>query len=130
MDAAIRELVRRRAVDRCEYCQLKQEQLPFSTFQVEHVIPRKHGGSDSPTNLALACERCNSYKGTNLSGIDSETGEMTPLFNPRRQTWDRHFRWSGLCIVGLTAIGRTTVQVLNMNEERRVRLRGMLQRYE
>ena len=45
MDAGARELVRSRAGNRCEYCLLKQEHLPFASFQVEHIIPRKHGGS-------------------------------------------------------------------------------------
>jgi 5-methylcytosine-specific restriction endonuclease McrA len=87
MDAATRELVRRRAGDCCEYCRLKQEDLPFAVFQVEHIVARKHGGDDDPANLALACERCNAHKGTNLSGIDSETGEINTLFHPRRQAW-------------------------------------------
>lgn len=129
MDAAVREFVRERAGNRCEYCLLKQEYLPFSTFQVEHIIPRKHGGNDAPANLALACDRCNSHKGTNLTGIDPETGEIVPLFNPRQHPWEEHFCLYDVTIVGLTAIGRTTVRVLSMNEERRVRLRGVLKRY-
>lgn len=78
----------------------------------------------------MACERCNSHKGTNLTGIDSETRQVIALFNPRLHSWDEHFRMSGAWVVGVTAIGRTTVQVLNMNEERRLRLRGMVQRQE
>jgi hypothetical protein len=127
MDAAIREFVRQRAGGKCEYCRLRQEHLPFSTFQIEHVIPRKHGGDDGLANLALACERCNSHKGTNLTGFDPETGGITALFSPRLHAWEEHFRWAGPWIEGRTAIGRTTVLVLNMNEERRVRLRGLLQ---
>jgi hypothetical protein len=129
MDAAVRELVRRRAGDRCEYCRLRQEDLPFATFQMEHIIPRQHNGSDDPSNLALACERCNSHKGTNFAGIDSETNVVTVLFNPRRHSWEEHFRQSGAWIIGRTAIGRTTAQVLNMNEERRLRLRALLLRH-
>ncbi len=129
MDDAVHELVRSRAGNRCEYCLLKQERLPFASFQVEHIIPRKHGGDDDPANLALACDRCNSHKGANLTGIDPETGEITALFNPRQDSWEEHFRLSDVTIVGLTAVGRTTVRVLNMNEERRVRLRAVLRRY-
>ena len=129
MDAAVRELVRHRAGNRCEYCLLKQEHLPFSLFQVEHIIPRKHGGDEDPANLALACDRCNSYKGANLTGIDPETGEISALFNPRQHSWDKHFRLSDITVVGLTAVGRATVRVLNMNEQRRVRLRAVLRRY-
>jgi hypothetical protein len=130
MDVATRELVRRRAGNRCEYCLLKQEHLTFSTFQIEHIMPRKHGGDDAPSNLALACHRCNSHKGPNLTGIDPETEEITPLFNPRLHVWEDHFCWDDVIGVGLTAVGRTTVRVLNMNEERRVRLRTVLKRYQ
>ena len=130
MDATVRETVRHRAGDCCEYCRLAQKDLPFARLQVEHIVPRKHGGNDDSANLALACERCNSHKGTNLTGIDPETGEIIALFNPRRQFWHEHFRMSGAMAVGLTAVGRTTVQVLNMNEDRRVRLRGLLLRHE
>jgi 5-methylcytosine-specific restriction endonuclease McrA len=130
MESTVRDLVRRRAGDRCEYCQLKQEHLPFATFHVEHIIPRKHGGDDNPSNLALACDRCNVHKGTNLSGIDPDTGVIVPLFNPRVHAWDDHFVLSDVTIIGLTAMGRTTVRVLNMNDARRVRLRATLARYE
>jgi hypothetical protein len=126
MEAAVRTLVRERAGDRCEYCHLKQEHLPFSTFHVEHVIARQHGGADDPSNLALACDRCNAHKGPNLSGIDPETGDIVPLYHPREHIWEEHFRESEAVITGLTAIGRTTVRVLNMNEDRRVRLRTLL----
>jgi hypothetical protein len=129
IDAGVRALVHRRAGHSCEYCLLKQEQLPFSTFQVEHIVPRKHGGDDDPVNLALTCDRCNSHKGTNLTGIDPETGEIIVLFNPRKHSWEEHFRLSDITIVGLTAMGRATVRVLNMNEDRRVRLRAVLKQF-
>jgi hypothetical protein len=130
MDATVRDLVRHRAGDRCEYCRLQQAHLPFATFHVEHIIPRKHGGNDDPANLALACGRCNAHKGSNLTGIDPDTGALMPLFNPCVHAWDDHFVLSDVTIVGVTAIGRTTVRVLNMNDTRRLRLRAMLQRYE
>ena len=30
---------------------------------IEHCVPRNHGGTDEPKNLALACEPCNRQKG-------------------------------------------------------------------
>lgn len=48
------------------------------------------------------------------------------LFNPRIDTWRDHFGFQGAIIVGRTPIGRVTVQVLNMNEDRRVQLRVTL----
>ena len=55
MDAALRSLVRQRAGNRCEYCGIRQEHVPFAVFHIEHVIPKKHGGNDDPSNLAFAC---------------------------------------------------------------------------
>ncbi len=51
----------------------------------------------------------------NLAGIDPRRRCLTPLFNPRRHKWERHFRWRGAYVAGRTALGRTTVMVLNMN---------------
>jgi hypothetical protein len=130
MEPTVRDLVRRRAGNRCEYCQLRQEHLPFTTFHVEHILPRKHGGDDDPRNLALACDRCNAHKGSNLTGIDPNTGMIVPLFDPRLHRWEDHFVLADVTIVGLTAMGRTTVRVLKMNDPRRLRLRAMLARHE
>jgi hypothetical protein len=90
---------------------------------VEHIVARQHGGSDELANLALACHRCNLRKGPNLTGIDPFTNEVAPLFHPRREQWEDHFRVHGVRIVGITATGRATVQVLAMNDARRLDLR-------
>ena len=37
------------------------------------------------------------------------------LFHPRKDIWDKHFRFEGARLVGLTPIGRATVHVLAMN---------------
>jgi hypothetical protein len=128
MDAATRRQVRERAGDRCEYCRLAQEEAPFVGFQMEHIIPRTHGGSDDLDNLALACYHCNQNKGPNLSGIDPKSSQIVPLFHPRRQQWERHFVMDGVLIVGRTPTGRATVVVLMMNAANRVELRRELQR--
>jgi len=92
-------------------------------FHVEHIVARQHQRDDSVENLAYACDRCNAYKGPNLATIASDTGEVVTLFNPRTQEWDRHFRFDGPRIVGVTSTGRATVRLLNMNAPRRVQLR-------
>ncbi len=66
----------------------------------------------------------NLHKGTNLTGIDPETNEVTVLFHPRRQDWDEHFEWQVVHVAGKTAIGRTTLRVLNMNSDDQVALRS------
>ena len=70
--------MRQRARDRCEYCGLLQGHSAFAPFHVDHIIARKHGGGDDFGNLALACYRCNLRKGPNLTGLDPDTGLVTP----------------------------------------------------
>jgi 5-methylcytosine-specific restriction endonuclease McrA len=122
MERALQELVWQRAGSRCEYCQLSQEQDEL-TFEIDHIIAKKHRGQDRASNLCLACFACNNHKGTNISGIDSRTNKIVPLFNPRRHKWARHFRWAGPVLVGLTPIGRATVTVLEINLDYRIDLR-------
>jgi hypothetical protein len=121
MDRALQELVRRRAANRCEYCQ-----LPTPPFHIEHIIARKHGGTDQAENLALACVRCNYHKGPNLSGIDPTNSAMSRLFNPRLDNWNDHFRWQGPLLVGITPVGRATLAVLEINHLVRIELRQRL----
>jgi hypothetical protein len=122
MDARLRQFVRQRAKNRCEYCGLSQDYEPLS-FHIEHIIPRQHGGKDSAENLALACHHCNLHKGTNLSGLDPKTGKLTRLFHPRLDDWSEHFTNRNGEIIGLSAIGRTTANLLQMNEDGRLQLR-------
>ena len=122
MDARLPLWVKQRAKSCCEYCGLRQEQEPLP-FHVEHITSRQHGGKDTADNLALACHHCNLLKGPNLSGLDPQTGEMTRLFHPRLDDWGEHFTRRGGEILGLSAIGRTTVNLLRMNEDGRLQLR-------
>lgn len=124
MRASTKARVRERAGNRCEYCHLHQNDSPLATLHIEHVVPKKHGGLDTMDNLALACIDCNLKKGPNLTGIDSETNEVTELFHPRRHRWNEHFVWDGIHIVGKTATGRTTVQILDMNSDDQIALRA------
>jgi hypothetical protein len=128
MDAATRDLVRRRAAERCEYCRLHQENSELA-HHVEHIVAKQHGGSDDPNNLALACHRCNLHKGPNLTGIDPQTGEAAPLFHPRRDLWFEHFVFTGARIEGISPTGRATVQVLAMNDARRLEVRREVLKY-
>jgi hypothetical protein len=121
---AIRRRIRERADDRCEYCRTRQDDEPFISYQIEHIIAVQHGGSDSEDNLALACSHCNLHKGPNLAGIDPLTERIEPLFHTRRQVWSEHFENRSTTIVGLTPCGRATVRVLAMNDDVRIDLRS------
>lgn len=123
MDLRYRLAVRDRASNRCEYCHRSQAESPLIPLQIEHIVPRKHGGGDAFENLALACAECNLHKGSNLTGIDPLSNSITRLFNPRSDLWPDHFAWNQLRIEGLTAIGRTSVRVLDLNSSARLRVR-------
>ena len=52
MDEANRKAVRKRAANRCEFCLLHQDDSPLAALHIEHIIAKKHGGSEKPSNLA------------------------------------------------------------------------------
>ena len=122
---ALREAVQRRAQARCEYCHFRETHLPLWPFHLDHVLARQHRGRDSLNNLAWACQRCNLLKGANLTG-DPDSGRVVRLFNPRLSNWSGHFSIGRGRIQGLSASGRATVWLLQMNSEQRVLLRTML----
>ncbi len=126
MTDSLRSMVSKRARHRCEYCRLHEADLPRQPFHLEHVIARKHGGALALHNLAWSCQLCNLFKGSDLSGLDSQTGKVVRLFNPRRHRWGRHFAWKGPWVFGKTPIGRATVAVLRMNLPHRRQLRALL----
>lgn len=120
-----RKLVEDRAGRRCEYC-LMPMSGDVQPFQLDHIRAQKHAGVSSPANLAWSCLPCNSYKGPNVAGYDPESDTLHPLFNPRVQTWSEHFRWDGPKLLGLTPIGRTTIEVLRINLPDRIEHRRLL----
>lgn len=128
LSAEARELLRRRARTACEYCRLPED-ASVLPHQIDHIIGKQHRGSDDVENLCLCCIRCNLKKGPNIASVDPATGSIVALFHPRRQAWHEHFalRADGV-IAGRTAEGRATVELLDMNDERRAQLRALLLR--
>ena len=121
---ALREQVVERAAKRCEYCLLPSS-FALIDFEIDHVIAKQHGGEDTLDNLALACFRCNRRKGTNLSSVDPDTSEVIPLFNPRVQRWNEHFRLDADGVIrALTLTGRVTLHFLQFNTDERVEERA------
>ena len=99
------------------------ESLQGATFHIEHIIPQGKGGLSRLENLALACPGCNLHKAGRITAVDPSTGDDVRLFHPLWQIWSEHFRFNGYQIEGLTAVGRATVDALNMNHPRRQRIR-------
>lgn len=116
INAILRERIRHQAGNRCGYC-LGRQELVLGVLEIDHILPAAAGGSDDEDNLWLACRACNNAKGSRKDAIDPLTGQVVPLFNPRKQNWWDHFYWSasGVEIVGLTSIGRATVVALELN---------------
>ncbi len=119
------QFVRRRARAHCEYCRLAQVYSDL-TFEMDHIIPQSHGGPTTRGNLAFSCFLGNSFKGTNLAGLDRKTRAVVRLFHPRKDTWQDHFRWRGPRLYGLSPVGRATINVLRINLGYRVENRRVL----
>ncbi|HJT78519.1 MAG TPA: HNH endonuclease signature motif containing protein [Gemmataceae bacterium] len=116
--------VARRGGHRCEYCRAPEGVFNF-LFEVEHIIPTSRGGTDGEANLCLACRACNLRKADRLVAMDDVTRQEVPLFHPREQRWEEHFRVdpeSGE-IEGLTPTGRATVRCLDLNHPLQVAAR-------
>lgn len=114
--------IARRAEKLCEYCRAPEFASNF-TFEVEHIIPHSHGGETTLENLALACRSCNIFKSDHLTGIDENNSPTERLFNPRTDMWHEHF-WVDLenfTILGLTEIGRGTINRLRLNNPLQIR---------
>ena len=120
-----RQQLSERAHYKCEYC-LLHEDHGIKKHEPDHIIPQKHGGKDDQDNLAWACFQCNRFKGSEVAAFDQETGELTPLFNPRQHQWQDHFLLESGLIKPKTTIGRVAVLVLQLNRPGRVQVRAKL----
>lgn len=124
--AALRQQVNERAALRCEYCRLHQRNTFFS-HEVDHIYAEKHGGESVLVNLSCACADCNRHKGSDLCSLDIQTGDIVALYHPRNDVWDEYFRMRDDGVIeALSARGRVTLRLLNVNDEERVSERARL----
>ncbi len=119
----LRQKIVEQAGNRCGYC-LGEQRYIFAPLEIDHLLPTAKGGTDDEENLWLACRLCNSHKGTQIYGIDNHTKRKTPLFNPRKQNWKRHFKIiNEIEIVGKRAVGQVTINALQMNNHLAITVR-------
>ena len=112
---ALRQKIQQQAKNRCEYCRLHEIDA-YHSHEIDHIFAEKHGGETAEANLCLACFVCNRHKGSDLCSIDPQTGNVTTLYHPRRDTWTEHFRLMQTGIIEpLTATGRVPARVLRFN---------------
>lgn len=71
--------------DTCQYC---GRTLPRSELNLDHVVPRAHGGRTSWENVVCSCLPCNLLKG----GRTPEEAGMSLLSRPVRPRWTPLFR--------------------------------------
>lgn len=71
----------------CYYCGA----LPnYRALEVDHVIPRSHGGTDDPWNLVASCQPCNIGKSNSLPTrelVDRVREEWAMQEKRTRATW-------------------------------------------
>jgi hypothetical protein len=123
--APLRQLVYDRAGGRCEYC-LIPEAFVFAAHEIDHIVARKHGGLTEDSNLALSCTLCNQHKGSDLTSVDPETGQIERLFHPRQQRWADHFHLQDAVLVALSPTGRVTIRLFQLNRPDRIEERELL----
>ncbi len=125
INTELRRLVRERASQRCEYCLLPEADA-FARHEADHIIAEKHGGETSEANLCWSCWVCNRYKGSDIASFDLLTQQITALFHPRLDVWEQHFSLDGAKLWPLTAQGRVTVRLLQLNKRERIEERRMM----
>jgi hypothetical protein len=119
-------IIAARANHRCEYCQAPELVFNFP-FEVEHIIPLSRQGANDEMNLALACRSCNLRKGTRTSGTMPDSSTEVRFFHPRENRWNEYFQIdtnSGK-IIGMSAVGKVTVEFLEMNSSSQVTARQL-----
>jgi diadenosine tetraphosphate (Ap4A) HIT family hydrolase len=60
LSGSLRYEVLKRAGFRCELCGVSADER---AIEIDHIVPRKHGGEDDLTNLQALCFKCNANKG-------------------------------------------------------------------
>ena len=109
--ADLRRQVEERANHRCEYCLIPKLAV-LLPHQIDHIVAVKHGGRSTADNLALACALCNKHKGTDLTSIYPDSGEIVALFHPRQQNWTDHFEFQEGLIVERTLLFKGTLSCI------------------
>ena len=111
----------------CEYCQ-SQEAFSFTSYLVEHITTSSIDQKDIIENLVFSCQGCSNTRNENTKSTDPVTGKIINIYNPRVDVWSDNFCWSEdfTNLVGLTAIGRATIEKLKLNRETLKEYRSVL----
>lgn len=127
LSTQLKKQVAERANHLCEYC-CASAFYSAQPFNTDHIIPISQNRSNELDNLAYACGGCNGSKFDKTHGTDSISKLLVPLFNPRTMAWSDHFARSDnfLEMVGISLIGRVTINTLKTNRDGVKNLRKLL----
>ncbi len=117
--------VKKRANHCCEYCKIHEDDM-YLAYEIDHIISLKHGGGNELSNLAYACPVCNQHKGSDLTTFIDTYDNIVPLFHPRKDSWEEHFKVDFGEILPLSDIGKATIKLLQMNDVDMIILRRVL----
>jgi 5-methylcytosine-specific restriction endonuclease McrA len=84
MSRAKRELA---GVTVCHWCRKpgNADQGPDGrSWHHDHLLPKAHGGSDSPSNIVKSCATCNLKKGPRVWGDPPEMASLRDLVDAQR----------------------------------------------
>ncbi|MFI3306628.1 MAG: HNH endonuclease signature motif containing protein [Rikenellaceae bacterium] len=59
MNKELRTKIHEKYGKRCAYC---GERIEYKNMQVDHITPKRNGGTDDINNLNPSCRLCNHYK--------------------------------------------------------------------
>jgi 5-methylcytosine-specific restriction endonuclease McrA len=77
-DKKLRDFIFNKNSNRCVYCGKKGE-------EIEHIVPKSKGGTNSVQNLTLSCRKCNESKGNlSLKAFGKKVGKDFTHFEPKK----------------------------------------------
>ena len=127
INRAVRDILKNARITGCLVDHQTELEIALREALANAVL---HGNRSNADKKVLVRAYCDPRRGFVIAvrdegpGFDPETNAVTGLFHPRRQRWEDHFERRGIYVIGKTALGRTTVQVLNMNSEDQLTLRS------
>lgn len=98
----------------------------FIGYELDHIIPRKHGGTNELDNLAWSCAICNNNKGTDVGTFLLPELDLVRFYHPRLDVWGEHFELSNSLSAPKTDIGKATIKIFKLNDPNRIEEREFL----
>jgi len=79
----------------CQYCGISGadnfDAWNRAWFAIDHIKPKKHGGSNDDDNLVVACHMCNSVKAADMCTSIEEGKIIIAKKNKVRKKWFEKF---------------------------------------